>query len=62
MKWIFIAPITFIAVVFLGVWFDRRDVEMNQAAIAYEQCVQREYGMTPIKWYEQHQKYPTCGN
>lgn len=39
-----------------------RDDQIMQAAVAYEQCVKREYGMTPIQWYEQHNKYPLCGN
>lgn len=46
---------------FIG-WSDEHTREVNQAAIAYEQCVQTEYGMTPIQWYEQHHQYPLCGN
>ena len=46
----------------VNVLADGRDAQINQAALAYEQCVQREYGMTPIQWYEQNQKYPLCGN
>jgi hypothetical protein len=41
---------------------NRMDVERGKAVAAYEQCVQQEYGMTPIKWYEEHQQYPLCGN
>lgn len=45
-----------------GMWFSDRDAQVRAAASAYEACVKAEYGMTPIQWYEQNNKYPACGN
>lgn len=49
-------------IVAVNVWAAGRDREVSQAALAYEQCVKREYHMTPIQWYEQQHEYPLCGN
>jgi hypothetical protein len=38
------------------------DAALRRSASLYEECVKAEYGMTPIQWYEQHGKYPKCGN
>ena len=51
-----------IAIIGVNVWADGLHRERNMAATLYEQCVQAEYGMTPIQWYEQNGKYPRCGN
>lgn len=56
------AAISLITFIGFQVWTGDRDKELRQAAALYEQCVQKEYGMTPIRWYEEHQKYPQCGN
>lgn len=45
-----------------GMWFSTRDAEVRASAVAYEQCVKAEYGMTPVAYYEKHHKYPKCGN
>lgn len=50
------------AIVLVNMWANRHDKEVVQAAHAYEKCVQQEYHMTPIRWYEQNGKYPECGN
>lgn len=56
------AAAALVTLVGFQIWAGDRDAEMRQASAMYEACVQKEYGMTPIKWYEQHQKYPRCGN
>lgn len=54
--------LAFVSVIGINIWAAGLDIERNRAAIAYEQCVQKEYGMTPIQWYEKNHKYPLCGN
>jgi hypothetical protein len=39
-----------------------RNAELMRTASLYEQCVKSEYGMTPIRWYAEHHKYPVCVN
>lgn len=58
---LFIAIIV-IAIIPLKVTFEKRDAQLMRSVSLYEQCVKAEYGMTPIQWYEEHHKYPVCGN
>ena len=51
-----------IIIFLINAWSLNQDVKRTQAAWAYERCVQKEYGMTPIQWYEEHKEYPLCGN
>ncbi len=61
-----ISVIAIVLLCALGVWWvtwaAAKDDERNREAAAYEACVQREYHMTPIQWYSDHQEYPACGN
>lgn len=58
---VFVAGIAIVGIfVLLMSWFAEHDRQMRQAYIRYESCVQREYRMTPIAWYEQHHRYPEC--
>lgn len=41
-------------------WNDTRDKALMQSARAYEACVVREYGMTPVQWYIEQGAYPDC--
>ena len=51
------------AIFILGMWMiTEYDKQLQQSAITYENCVIREYGMTPIKWYEEQGMYPSCQN
>lgn len=45
---------------FLNIWVEGMDAERRTAAYNYEECVKREYGMMPVKWYEEQGKYPVC--
>lgn len=49
-------------IISVNVWAANRDVEVGQAASAYQNCVEAQYHMTPIEWYEQTGQYPLCGN
>lgn len=49
-------------IVGVNVWADGHDAEVSRAAQAYQQCVEDQYHMTPIQWYEDHKEYPLCGN
>lgn len=51
-----------IVIIGLNFWALGHDREVNDAALAYERCVQLQYHMTPIQWYEQNKQYPLCGN
>jgi hypothetical protein len=57
-----IIAVMFASVVGVNMWGLARDREVRQAAVAYENCVQNEYHMTPIQWYELNHQYPQCGN
>lgn len=47
---------------FIGVLFltDIRDSLVIESAQTYEQCVEEQYGMTPSKYYLEHNEYPRC--
>lgn len=62
MKTLLFIFIGLITVVGVNVWAAGRDKLVLQANLLYDACVKREYGMTPIKWYEEQDKYPRCGN
>lgn len=62
MKLAFIVLAAIVAMVPITVTFEKRDAQIRRSASLYEECVKAEYGMTPIRWYEEHHKYPVCGN
>lgn len=52
----------FLALIVVNVWAANVDTERNAAYATYEQCVQQQYHMTPMEWYEENGQYPLCGN
>lgn len=54
--------IGFVGIIGVNIWATGRDREVIAAANLYEKCVIAEYGMTPLKYYEENKKYPKCGN
>lgn len=41
-------------------WSAGQVKQQNDAAMAYEQCVEEEYGTTPTAWYLTYGEYPSC--
>lgn len=62
MKLFVAASFVIAAAVTLNLVMSARDAHIIRTAMLYEQCVKRQYGMTPLQWYAEHKKYPVCGN
>lgn len=43
-------------------WFDAVDYQNKVDAVAYKDCVQSLYGMSPEKWRDVNGSYPECEN
>lgn len=41
-------------------WTSNLDAERNAAYEDYQQCVKKEYGVSPTRWYAEHGEYPEC--
>ena len=41
-------------------WAAKLDPIRNEASQKYEACVQREYGMHPVAYYQDNGVYPPC--
>lgn len=49
-----------LALVIGGPVNDRLSYDRLQGYARYRACVVREYGMQPIRWYEDNDLYPKC--
>lgn len=55
------ALIAAVAIVFLLTRIvEERDERVRQASKAYEQCIKKQYGVTPSMYYQALGEYPVC--
>lgn len=62
MKTIATIAISIIALSLIMIALNSHDNAIEKAAEKYEECVRKEYGLTPAYWYSEHGEYPTCPN
>lgn len=52
--------IAIVAIFGIMAWSSAHNKWIEKAAGQYEDCVKREYGVSPSYWYQEHGEYPTC--
>ncbi len=57
--WVMIAIVALFGIM---AWAEKHDRWVMEAAGQYEDCVRKEYGVSPAYWYAEHGEYPTCPN
>ena len=59
-KQIIILALVIAGIVAILTWSGNRTDKVIKAAELYEECVVKEYGVSPSYWYQEHGEYPTC--
>lgn len=60
MKYIFAFVLVAVVVVGVVVVSNKRDQKLMVAMDKYEECVKKEYGVSPQYWFEENGEYPVC--